>query len=82
MVQTAVFQTYKIQATINNGLLAFKVRSSTNRFYPVLSGLIFSLDLFGVAMDQTSLNTLSTIETDVSAVQIEPMKISTYLFKS
>ena len=53
--------------------------TGTNRFYPVL---IFSLDLFGVKMDETSLNTLSTIETDVSAVQIEPMKISTYLFKS
>jgi len=39
-------------------------------------------DLFGVKMDQTSLNTLTTIESDVNSVQIEPMKISTYLFKS
>lgn len=38
-------------------------------------------DLFGVKMDQTSLNTLTTIESDVNSVQIEPMKISTYLFK-
>jgi len=51
---------------------------------PVLSSFfdLLILDLFGVKMDQTSLNTLTTIESDVNSVQIEPMKISTYLFKS
>ena len=37
------------------------------------------LDLFGVKMDETSLNTIKTIESDVKSIQIEPMKISTYL---
>ena len=71
---------------INNGQLALKVRPDlrVGSLKPVLSSLfdISILDLFGVKMDQTSLNTLTTIESDVNSLQIEPMKISTYLFKS